>query len=86
MSETPSFSPANSARRPSGCRQGPLASSSGMPMRFTTLPVSTETRNRLRRLPVRPKNAIRSPRGSNATERPIRVAVKLTIRSSYSPA
>ena len=58
------------ARRPSGRRQGAWAWSSATGTRFRILPVSTETRYRLRRFPLRAKKAMASPLGSKSIERP----------------
>ncbi len=55
MSETPSLSAANSTLRPSGRMHGACSSSSMIRTFFLTEPSRTETRKKLRRLPVRAK-------------------------------
>ena len=83
MSETPSRRAAKSTVFPSGRMQGPWTSSSAIFTFFLTLPSRTETRKKLRPLPVFPKKPTLSPLGSKASERP---ATKSLLMAKLSQA
>ena len=70
MSETLSFRASKSTVRPSGRMHGACTSSSGTRTFLRIEPSSTESRKKLRPLPVRPKKPTSSPFGSKASERP----------------
>ena len=85
MSETPSLRAAKQRVLAVGQQAGRLRLVEGRRARgCTILPVSTDTRNRLRRLPLRAKKATVSPLGSKSMERPATKS-SLIVMSSNLP-